>query len=494
MNRGRSIKDRTRVWVKLNMLAALITAVLFTSFLSPISYTATETISITPLSIKLGDVGRATIMIDHLPNGLSGYIITLSLSKTGIAVISGVVFDAFAGANKVNISPDGGSVTLSAIDTEDVVRPGATDVELAQVEFRGIAEGESVVHIVVNRMDDDDGNVIHSQASDGTLKVITNEPPVADFSFSPLEPTDLDMIKFQDQSTDPDGRIIFREWDFGDGTTSTERNPSHKYTVDGVYQVSLTVTDNDGATGTVTKSISVSNVTPIARFTFSPSRPKANEEVTFNASASVDLDGQIAAYEWDWNSDGFFEARTLSPIINHSFNYCGIYTVTLKVTDNDGASNSTRHAVRANCPPTAKYTFWPKSPKPGQSITFDASSSRDPDGSSITRYEWDWNGDGRFDYSTSSPRANHLFIQAGTYKVILRVTDDDGAVATAIQRIQVKNPPKPPPTPPEDWENEEEVEEYFKQLIEYLFEEYPLIMWPIFIIVMLIGLLISASE
>ncbi|MEU6999873.1 collagenase [Nonomuraea sp. NPDC046570] len=65
-------------------------------------------------------------------------------------------------------------------------------------------------------------------------------------------------VAFTDTSTDPDGTIAARRWEFGDGATATSANPSHTYAAAGTYSVKLTVTDNSGATGTTTRQITVS--------------------------------------------------------------------------------------------------------------------------------------------------------------------------------------------------------------------------------------------
>ena len=81
-----------------------------------------------------------------------------------------------------------------------------------------------------------------------------NVAPVANFSFT----TSTLTANFTDSSTDSDGTISSRSWNFGDGATSTATNPSHTYAVGGTYSVSLTVTDNGGATNTKTSSVTVS--------------------------------------------------------------------------------------------------------------------------------------------------------------------------------------------------------------------------------------------
>ncbi len=98
----------------------------------------------------------------------------------------------------------------------------------------------------------------------GTITIVpaVNEPPVADFEFSPEAPSTRDTIQFTDRSSDPDGEIVRWLWDFGDGTTSTEPNPTHRYTKGGVYTVTLTVTDNRDGTATVSKRLFVFQAPP----------------------------------------------------------------------------------------------------------------------------------------------------------------------------------------------------------------------------------------
>ncbi len=106
---------------------------------------------------------------------------------------------------------------------------------------------------------DDDG------ATDTATREITvsanggeNTSPTAAFSFSPSDPTAGASVSFTDESTDPDGEIASWDWSFGDGAFSTEQNPSHTYNAADTYEVTLTVTDDDGATGSVTQEVEVS--------------------------------------------------------------------------------------------------------------------------------------------------------------------------------------------------------------------------------------------
>jgi serine protease len=99
-----------------------------------------------------------------------------------------------------------------------------------------------------------------------------NQPPVADFTFT----TNLLEVTFTDQSYDPDGTIVSWDWDFGDSTGSTLQNPVHTYAASGTYPVTLTVTDNDGATDYVTKDVTVSDGSVVEMYVFDISMTKQN--------------------------------------------------------------------------------------------------------------------------------------------------------------------------------------------------------------------------
>ncbi|MCD6448853.1 MAG: PKD domain-containing protein, partial [Thermoplasmata archaeon] len=186
---------------------------------------------------------------------------------------------------------------------------------------------------------DNAGNVGATHSA--TFTIEKNKKPVADFSYSPSQPTDLDTITFADASTDEDGSIVAWLWEFGDGTTSNEQNPSHKYADNGTYVVKLTVTDDKGATATVQKIIEVTNVAPVAKFTYKPDKPKVREEIEFNSSLSFDDDGNIVNYTWDFGDGNIsYEANPV-----HVYEKAGTYNVTLTVTDNDGATHTTTLSV-----------------------------------------------------------------------------------------------------------------------------------------------------
>ncbi|AZP13771.1 collagenase [Undibacterium parvum] len=180
-----------------------------------------------------------------------------------------------------------------------------------------------------------------------------NALPVANFSSSVSNMA----ANFVDASTDSDGSIASRVWDFGDGSSSSLANPSHVYATAKTYTVSLTVTDNSGGKSVVSKSVVIVggtpvNVLPVAQF----GNVVSGMTVAFT-DKSTDSDGVIASRAWTFG-DG-----TSSSAANPSKTYAaaGTYPVTLTVTDNSGgkATISQSIVIQAGttlpeCPGTAQ--------------------------------------------------------------------------------------------------------------------------------------------
>ena len=253
-----------------------------------------------------------------------------------------------------------------------------------------------------------------------------NQPPTAVFTSNC---TNLQCSFDGSGSSDPDGTIASYTWDFGDGVTGSGATPSHTYATAGAYTVKLTVTDNQGATNTVSHNVTVTppaNQPPTAAFTSSANGLTAS----FDGSGSSDPDGSIASYSWDFG-DGSAAGSGAMP--QHTYASGGTYHVTLTVTDNGGATGTVEHDVTVtpppNQPPTAAFT----SSANGLTATFDGSGSSDPDGT-IASYSWDF-GDGSAAGSGVAPQ--HTYAVAGTYQVTLTVTDNQGATGSVTNAVTV---------------------------------------------------------
>lgn len=198
---------------------------------------------------------------------------------------------------------------------------------------------------------------------------------------------------------------------------------------------------------TVTLTVNKVNKPPVAAFRFSPEMPKLKDTVCFDARESSDPDGKIVRYEWDFDGDGTFDETTTEPKACRVFELAGNFNVTLRVTDDDGATADFTKTVTitgvGQAPvsiPIARFVFSPAVPNAGEPVTFDASASQSGNGE-ITQYEWDWNGDGTFDETVTTPTVHHTFSDSGPREVKLRVTNSQGrtaefsAVVTVIGRV-----------------------------------------------------------
>ena len=179
--------------------------------------------------------------------------------------------------------------------------------------------------------------------------------PSASFSFSPSEPSPRDTIGFADTSTDSDGTVVSRFWDFGDYSEqwwSMEQHPIHRFVQEGEYTVSLTITDNNGCINTSQQTIIVQNLPPIAEYTFSPSSITAGQEVSFTDTSSHPQGHAIISWSWDFG-DG-----STSTLQNpaHKYENPGSYTVTLIAIDDEGLERT--YSALIDVMPVPDYTIY----------------------------------------------------------------------------------------------------------------------------------------
>ncbi|MCD6464393.1 PKD domain-containing protein, partial [Candidatus Woesearchaeota archaeon] len=137
-------------------------------------------------------------------------------------------------------------------------------------------------------------------------------------------------------------------WDFtNDGVIDTEFSPAnnvltHTY-YQGTYFARCIVKDNDNDSAqALTNQINVQAAQlepPVARFNYTPSQPRVNELVIFDASQSYDPDGFIVQYSWNFG-DNTTVTTSPSPVTSHVYTTPGDYVVTLTVLDNDGLTSS----------------------------------------------------------------------------------------------------------------------------------------------------------
>ncbi len=275
--------------------------------------------------------------------------------------------------------------------------------------------------------------------SPGTIRPPTRMVPI--FTFSPSAPRAYDTIYFDASATlDPDAQVASYTWQFGDGRTDTGRQISHSYKLATSYGVVLTVSDAFGTSvSTPVTQVSVtSSPGPIAQFTISPTAPGLSTSVVFNAAASTAPPGRrITAYNWDLGDGTFVEGIA----VQHKYTVTGTFTVVLQVTDDTGRTNvATQTLTVGDLPaPTALFTSSPTSPGIGTPVVFNASASTVPAGRQIVSYAWDFGVPGAVG---SGVTATYQYASAGTFTVVLTVTDNTGRKGVRSATMTVAPPPE----------------------------------------------------
>jgi PKD repeat protein len=232
-------------------------------------------------------------------------------------------------------------------------------------------------------------------------------------------------------SSDNDGTIANYRWDFGDGTSANSVQVSKQYAEANTYQVTLTVTDNDGATAQAAHAVQISqaNQLPQARIS-GPATGFVGEALNFSGAGSTDNDGTIANYHWT-----FGDGTSANGVeVSKHYAEANTYQVTLTVTDNDGATAQATHAVQitqANQLPQAKISG-PATGFVGEALNFSGAGSSDNDGT-IVNYHWTF-GDGT---SANGVEVSKHYAEANIYQITLVVVDNDGSPARAAHKVQI---------------------------------------------------------
>jgi PKD repeat protein len=179
---------------------------------------------------------------------------------------------------------------------------------------------------------------------------------------------------------------------------------------------------------------------PIARFTFIPENPRANDTVTFDASQSYDPGGgSIQSYEWAFGDNT--TSTKVSSFVNHIYSQNGVYLVNLTIVGAANLTGSTTLQVQVGSIPTANFTYSPIGAiLPADIVTFNATESAAIN-STIVTYSWDFGDNSTI--TINNTIATHSYSVRGVYTVNLAVIDNDGLSNATAVAIQVGKPPSP---------------------------------------------------
>jgi len=359
----------------------------------------------------------------------------------------------------VRVTDDGpvgeGSALSLAVEARDVAsdtlsyafdweNDGEYDVEGQpdRVSHIWYNQGEYTVGI---RVDDGDGGQVYST----TLVSAYNVAPTAVAGLPPVEYEGAGVTFDGSGSSDPGiDDVLSYEWDFGDGSpVASGRVVAHAYGDNRVYSATLTVQDDSGATGRDEVAVSIVNANPVA---------EAGADQTVDEGSSLRLSGtasdpgwgDVLSLAWDLDYDGsnFDEDVVGTSTLDRSYaDGPATYVVAFRVRDDDypyppanggqvGETIDTLQVTVANVPPRAdagdRYEG-----EEGQWIRLSGTGIDVPADALV--YEWDVDGDGRYDLS--GPSVSVVWPVAGEYEVTLRVMDDDGDFGLDTAQVSVGN-------------------------------------------------------
>lgn len=227
---------------------------------SPAQQGSVAQVTVGSAEVVQGGQVTIAVTVETVPgSGLASFQGVMGFNPS-IIEITQVTFTERCPVHAFNVRQQNGLLRFAATtcgDTEDLIKDG----ELFRMTIRAVGSPGSSATLspAFEIFHDADSRMIPHQVSPGTLRIVeeVNQAPTADFEFTPARPAVGDTVRFQDRSRDPDGQIQTWQWDFGDGSTATEQNPSHAYAEAGTYTVKLTVTDDGGKTASRSKEITV---------------------------------------------------------------------------------------------------------------------------------------------------------------------------------------------------------------------------------------------
>jgi gliding motility-associated-like protein len=251
------------------------------------------------------------------------------------------------------------------------------------------------------------------------------------FSANPLTACVGQTINFTDLSSSPGG-VVSWVWDFGDGNSSLNQNPTHTYTAAGTYTVILTA--NNGATSISEVKTNYILINPLPQPSFTVSNPPCSLPASVNISNVSPSSGM--SYQWNFGNGQTSTAQN-PPAINYSTQ--GSYNIQLTVTNTStGCTNNSSQSVNIfNY--AAGFTYSPQTICTGTPVNFTSTSSP-----GTNSYSWNF-GNGQ---TSAGANPSATYNSAGTYTVSLNSQNTSiGCSAQATQTLTVVNAQLPSMTP-----------------------------------------------
>ncbi len=366
-----------------------------------------------------------------------------------------------ANAGRPYTVPEGSSIALDGSQSND---PNGDPLQYAwdldndgqfddasgtNPSFTGVDDGVYPVQLQVS-----DGLL---SAAAGSTVTVTNVAPSVDAGPDQTVPQGA-TVSFNGRFTDPGVRDTHTiQWNFGDGNNASGGlTPTHRYANVGTYTVTLTVTDDDGGVGSDTLSVTVQNVTPSVDA--GPDQTLVEGDTATVTASFTDpgvTDTHTATVNW---GDGSPLATATVSETNgngtatgsHVYPDNGVFTVTVTVRDNGGASRSDALIVTVQNAPPVVDAGSDQAARVNAAVSLPPATFTDRGVRDTHTARIDW-GDGVVEDSvvtetngSGSVAGSHAYGQAGQYTVTVTVTDKDGGVGSDTFRVNVTVGNEPP--------------------------------------------------
>jgi len=265
-----------------------------------------------------------------------------------------------------------------------------------------------------------------------------NALPVA--KFSATKECQGSATEFTDESTAPSGAsIVTRLWDFDDGTTSNQTNPTHTFSNAGTYDVKLTVTTSQGCPKDTIIPVEVYQQ-PVAAFSFTA--PSCLADSVYFTDLSNSPHGYICKWVWDFADGSATVTKTFpqSGNVTHKFNNGGTFNVILTITTTDSCTATKTLPVTINFAPISNFEF-DAGPCALMPLQF-TDHSQQNSGGPIMTWEWNFDDPGSGNENTSTlQNPLHAFSTGGQFEVFLKVTNANGCWGTSTKTVTVNDAP-----------------------------------------------------
>lgn len=220
-------------------------------------------------------------------------------------------------------------------------------------------------------------------------------------------------------------------WDFDDGTTSQTQFPTHTFTEEGVYFVTLIVQNLSGCADTIIQKIDI-DPTPLVNFT--NDIVCYGDMTTFTNQTTISS-GQMNSYEWIFG-DGEGTSSAIHPQYEFT-TYTNNHTVTLIANSDKGCSDTIVKTI--DLLPIVDFDIDLGDPIGCAPITIHFNNNSSMQGGSIIEYHWDFD-DG---YTSFQPDPTHTFLEAGNYNVSLTVQTSNGCEIVKTEGLDLEIFPSP---------------------------------------------------